>query len=173
MSGSIKFIVLGLMISTIVMLLMYPTLIEDYINPDQVKVSSTIKNEFKTLKEKLSFRTKMIIVSCFIVALGVLLLIIRSDSKQFQAKNKNSYQAHIKPTCSNGTYSKEEYEKETQETTNKELLKLQNNPKYQQMLRERGVDKANWNWQTAEKEKSNVHRDGKETSDEDEDLSHV
>ena len=173
MSSTIKFIVFGLMISTIAVLLVYPTLIEDLINPNQAKINSGITNELKTLKDKLSFRTKLIITACFIVALGILLLIIRSDSKQFQAKNKNNFQTITKPTCSNGTFSKAEYEKETQQTTNKELLKLQNNPKYQQMIKERGTDKANWNWQTAEKEKSNVYRDGKETSDEEEDLSHV
>ncbi len=165
-----QLIVFSGMICVIAILVIYPNLLSDMSNDDIVA-----KNKEKplSLKDSLSFKSKLIILICFCIAVGILLFNIFQDTKDFQTTSKNSMGKFQKPICTNAKLNKEEYNQQTEESTKKELSKLQNNPKYQRMMIEKGKDKSNWNWQTKEKESKTIFREGKESSDEDEDLSYV
>jgi len=165
-----QLIVFSGMICVIALLVINPNLLND-ISKEELALKS--KEKSLSLKDSLSFKSKLIILICFCIAVGIVLFNIFRDTKEFQNSNKNSMGKFQKPICTNATINKEEYNKQTEESTKKELSKLYNNPKYQRMLIEKGKDKSNWNWQTKEKESKTIFREGKESSDEDEDLSYV
>lgn len=165
-----QLIVFSGMICIIAVLVIYPNLLNNLSNEE---LALKAKEKPLSLKDTLSFKSKLIIVICFCVAVGILLFNIFQDTKDFQNSSKNSMGKYQKPLCTNAALNKEEYTRQTEESTKKELSKLYNNPKYQRMMIEKGKDKSNWNWQTKEKESKTIFREGKESSDEEEDLSYV
>lgn len=109
----------------------------------------------------------------FLIVTAVLIFFIYSmvsGSKGYMQKAKNEFETPKKSYVER--ISKAEYEKITQETTKKELVKLMQSPQFKQMKQQKGEDPKNWVWQTREKEKKVVYRE-REDSDEDDHLSQL
>lgn len=90
------------------------------------------------------------------------------ESKQYQKEAKVT-----KPVQKSFTnrISKEDYSKLTEEITRKEIEKLKQNPKFREMINQKGNNPANWVWQTQEKEKRTVWKE--ENDDDVENLSDI
>jgi hypothetical protein len=116
---------------------------------------------------KLMFYLKVILV--VLIVGGIFVFLNVSGARSFEQEAKNT-----KPRMKHYTQKKtrEEYEREKQSVTEKELQKLYQSDKFRNMVREKGNDKAEWVWQTKEKEKKVVFREN-ESCDEDEHLSQI
>lgn len=163
-SGQIAIFVL--MISII----FYGFVLSPYMRTKEKVATDDLSKGAQSIKSMLSFRDKLIILGVVILFIVFGFIFMRNDSQNFQAEAKKP-EKYFKPVVSN--ICLEEYERQTKLTTERELEKLRKNPKFQQMLREKGTDRKKWVWQTREKEEKQVFREGNDTSDEDEDLSYI
>lgn len=165
-SKSLQFAVFVLMISFIV----YGFFLSPYMGTKDKVTNQDTSKAAKSIKDMLSFRDKLIILGGVILFVVFGFAYMRNDSQSFQAEAKKP-EKFFKPVVSN--ICPEEYDQQTRTTTERELDKLRRNPKFQQMLKEKGTDRRKWVWQTREKEEKQVFREGNETSDEEEDLSYI
>jgi hypothetical protein len=105
------------------------------------------------------------IIGGSIVLICFLIFVIKS-TKDFQNTEEvpeKSPVAHI---------SKDEYKRQADEVTKRELEKLKQSEQYKKFVESKSGNGAQ-NWQETEKDKKVVYRDGPESDDSDEDLSHI
>jgi len=117
-------------------------------------------------KVEMKIPYKEILIIAAIIFIFIIVMITRSNSYLKEVSKPIPVKSFTE------RLSKEEYEKVKKETTERELAKLMHNPKFRQMVDEKGDDPKNWIWQTKEKEKKTVWRD-EESCDEDEHLSQI
>ena len=85
-----------------------------------------------------------------IIFIGFLIYLFSENNENYNKELKYREKYPIQYTR---RLNNEEYERECEETTERELQKLYNSQKFLQMYSEKGVDKSNWCWQTSEKKK--------------------
>lgn len=163
-----QYTILFLMVATIVMFIVFPGQITQFFNIKEENNESVDKlhTQSQSWKDKITFKTKLIITGVVMLIVAVVFILITKESKTQQ---KNAIVLGENPESSkifaaNATTNKKKYEYQTKTTTEAELEKLKNNPKFQEMLRQKGTDKKNWVWQTAEKENKTVWKDDGESS---------
>jgi hypothetical protein len=120
------------------------------------------------LKEdaKSMFPYLTIVIICFFILYFVYDLV--KNSKHFE---KNARPGK-KPVYAS-RISKDEFERQRKEVTDRELNKLFQNQKFISLSEKKGNDKKNWVWQSKEKEKKTVFRDREDSEDENERLSQI
>ncbi len=138
------------------------SMIYDYMN----------KNELKQVEEDRiipkSTMLHLIALGGVVVIVVIIQMIRGSQDFQKEAFKKTKVpKSHVL-----NKVNSEEYKKITNDTTRKELEKLYNSTAFKNKLREKGEKPENWNWQLKEKSEKVVYRDH-ESSNEDEDLSHI
>jgi hypothetical protein len=111
-------------------------------------------------RKKFYLPTILMVIAILIIFIGYAV----KGSKEFK-KTEEKKMAEARPKTYVKKLSKEEYEKVKAETTQRELQKLYENPKFKRLLNERGTDSKNWTWQTKEKEKKVVYRDNDNSED--------
>jgi hypothetical protein len=168
MAAVAQYTILTLMVITFVSFIVFPNQIFKILNFKEIEDnnSNEIHNKSQSWKEKISFKTKLIITAIVIMLLGIFFFFITKENKNQQKKAiiSSDKPEPCKIFAANATSSMKKYQEQTMTTTQIELEKLKNNPKYQEMLRQKGSDKKNWVWQTAEKEKKTVWKDDGESS---------
>lgn len=177
----IQSLIIIFMVFVIIIIVAFPSTISDLLilvklnEKNSDNQDNEIKEQTLSLKDRIPFNVKLLITSFFLFVFGVFIILIGKSNKNTQdeiIKNLDR-EEKVKPVVANPIHSKYQYDHVTKSTTEKELEKLKRNPKFQQMLQEKGTDKKNWVWQTAEKEKKTVWREGEDTDDSNEDLSNV
>ncbi len=118
---------------------------------------------------KPKFPLKFIVV--VLVVLSVFIFLMVTSSKTFE---KEAKRAVPKQKFYTQRLTKDEFEQETKDVTQRELQKLYENNKFNQMLKEKGNKQAEWVWQTKEKEKKVVFRENAhDEEDDDDNLSQI
>ena len=185
-SNIAKTLILVAMVVVIVSIIIAPTKVEEIktiINDQGInnhKTEDNINNSSykRPLKHQIPFKYKVGLV--VLLCLGILYFIVSMKNEGIQYQNntkeylKNNEELHLKFNRIQYAkpVNKQVYESEAKLATQRELEKLQNNPKYLSLLKERGNDLSKYNWQTAEKESKTVWRDEESDKSED-DLSKI
>lgn len=122
----------------------------------------------KLENEKSRFPFYTVIIILFFLLYFVCDLV--KNSKTFQQEAARNVER--KPIFTN-RISREEFERQKKEITDRELQRLFQSPNFKSMSEKKGQDKKNWVWQTQEKEKRTVFRDRAESDDENDRLSQI
>lgn len=125
-----------------------------------------IIDKFANQKPKFPFYTVIIIV---LFILYFVFDLVRNSKTFVQNGGRN---VHRKPIYTN-RISKEEYQHQKNDVTDRELQKLFQNPNFKNISEKKGQDKKNWVWQTKEKEKKTVYRERESSDDENDRLSQI
>lgn len=118
-------------------------------------------------KSKFSFKFALLCL----IALVIFVFIMLTSARNFEKNAKVTTNANQKNFVQR--VSKEEYERQKQEVTQKELEKLYKSEQFRKMKNMKGERMSEWNWQTKENEKKVVFREDPIDDDEDEHLSQV
>ena len=103
-------------------------------------------------------------ISITLILIGFVIWYFSENDEEEENQYGDNVYYDIKNTKYNNNYSKimanksynyktdmNSYEQITKENTKKELDKLMKTKKFQEMLREKGTDQRNWNWQSRER----------------------
>ena len=115
--------------------------------------------EVNSLNQKIPKPAIILIV----VIILILLVVIIRNSKDFenQVKIQKTPTKYVAKRI-----TKEEFDRQKNDTTKKEIEKLYNSPSFKRMLNQKGEDPKNWIWQTREKDKKVAFRDDVNSEDE-------
>lgn len=100
-----------------------------------------------------------IIVICALV-LVIFIVLMVSSAKEFPDEQKKERQPVFVERI-----SKEDYEREKEEFTRREVEKLYRSKQFNEMKKEKGDNKENWIWQSREKAKKTVWRENENSED--------
>jgi preprotein translocase subunit SecG len=100
----------------------------------------------------------------------ILIIYLIKNSKGFQ---KDAQENPVVEQSRVGKVSEEEYKKQTEENTKREIEKLMQCEKFKKLKAVKGEDPKNYNWQIADKAKKTVYRENEDSDDSDDSLSKV
>ena len=165
------------MIAVLLMILLFHESFELLLLSINIDVRENKENtaQSQNIKQQIPFKLKLS-AAMIVGVLGLIFFIKTSkESKNFQKRQerKEENPEYSKPVIANFTPDKKKYNYMIKSTTEKELAKLKQNPKFRKMLEERGTEEKNWNSRLIEKERQAVWREGDESCNSDEDLSNI